>query len=103
MNLNQATRAPDSLGFAQAAWKRWPDSQAVAQGLARAMQAAGQDQDVVPFLQARIKQWPDIPEFRKALADSYDRLGQPVESRQAMADYYEQTGALPPAGMGRAQ
>ncbi|MDN5843103.1 MAG: M48 family metalloprotease [Alcaligenaceae bacterium] len=97
MNLNQATRAPDALGFAQAAWKRRPDSQAVAQALARAMQAAGQDQAVVPFLQARIKQWPDIPEFRKALADSYDRLGQPVEARRAMAGYYERTGALPTA------
>ncbi len=31
------------------------------------------------------------------MADSYDRLGQPVDARLAMAGYYEQTGALPTA------
>jgi predicted Zn-dependent protease len=86
-----------ALGAAQAASTRWPDSQGVALVVAEAMQAARRDEDVVSFLQARIKQWPEIAEFQKLLADSYERLGRRVEAHQAMAAYYEETGALPTA------
>ena len=65
--------------------------------LARAMQAAQRDKDVVAFLQARIKQWPEISEFKKLLADGYERLGDSVQAHLSMAEYYEQTGALPTA------
>lgn len=90
----QPARAP---ALAQAAWARWPDSQGMALTVAQALQAAGQDKDVVVFLRARIEQWPDIAEFKKVLADSYERLGQRVQAHQTMADYYEQAGALPTA------
>jgi predicted Zn-dependent protease len=80
-----------------AAWKRWPDSQGVADSRAHALQAVGRDQQAVAFLQARIHQWPDVPEFQKSLADGLNRLGRTVEAHEAMASYYEQTGALPTA------
>lgn len=80
-----------------AAWKRWPDSQGVADSRAHALQAAGQDQQAVAFLQARIRQWPDVPEFQKSLSDGLSRLGRAAEAHEAMASYYEQTGALPTA------
>ncbi|HEX7387658.1 MAG TPA: M48 family metalloprotease [Castellaniella sp.] len=79
------------------AWKRWPDSQGVAYERARALQAAKQDAAAVPFLQARITQWPDVPEFQKLLADSLNRLGRQAAAHEALASYYEQTGALPTA------
>ena len=80
-----------------AAWKRWPDSQGVANERARTLQAAGKDTEAIAFLRARIQQWPDVPAFQKALADGLDRQGHAVEAHEAMASYFEQTGALPTA------
>ncbi|MGA0584271.1 MAG: M48 family metalloprotease [Castellaniella sp.] len=80
-----------------AAWKRWPRSQGVADARARALQKAGQDEAAAVFLQAAVKQWPDTPEFQKLLATSLQRLGREVEAHEAMASYFEQTGALPTA------
>lgn len=97
VQLEQLTQPAQALTLAQAAWTRWPNSQGMALTLARAMQAARQDQDVIAFLQARIKQWPEVSELKKLLADSYERLGQRVQAHLSMAEYYEQTGALPTA------
>ncbi|CAM3846323.1 M48 family metalloprotease [Castellaniella denitrificans] len=80
-----------------AAWKRWPRSQGVAAERARALQKAGQDAAAADFLQAATRQWPDTPEFQKLLATSLQRLGREVEAHEAMASYFEQTGALPTA------
>lgn len=80
-----------------AAWKRWPRSQGVADARARALQKAGQDETAAVFLQAVIGQWPDTPEFQKLLATSLQRLGREVEAHEALASYFEQTGALPTA------
>lgn len=79
------------------AWKRWPHSQGVADERARALQAAGQDSAAVDFLKAAVAQWPDTPDFQRLLADSLDRLGDKVQAHEAMASYFEQTGALPTA------
>ena len=79
------------------AWKRWPHSQGVAEARAHALQKAGQDKAAAVFLQAAVEQWPDTPEFQKLLAASLQRLGREVEAHEAMASYFEQTGALPTA------
>lgn len=97
VQLEQLTQPAQALALAQAAWAHWPDSQGMALTLARAMQAAQQDKDVIAFLQARSKQWPEVSEFKKLLADSYERLGDSVQAHLTMAEYYEQTGALPTA------
>lgn len=97
IKLEQVIQPAQASAMAQAAWARWPDSQGMAVTMAQVLQAARQDREVVAFLQERIRQWPDIPEFKKILADSYERMGQRVQAHQTMADYYEQTGALPTA------
>src|SRR5690606_35129329 len=60
-------------------------------------QKAGQEDAAVTFLQAATKQWPDTPEFQKLLATSLQRQGREAEAHEALATYYEQTGALPTA------
>jgi predicted Zn-dependent protease len=93
-----AAQSPAAAVEASAdAWKRWPRSQGVAYERAQALWKAGQDAAAVTFLQACIRQWPGIPEFQKPLADSLDRLGRKADAHEAMAAYYEQTGALPTA------
>ncbi len=69
----------------------------MADGRARALQKAGQNEAAATFLQAVVKQWPDTPEFQKLLATSLQRLGREIEAHEAMASYFEQTGALPTA------
>lgn len=97
VKLEQRPQPAQALALAQTAWARWPNSQGMALTLAEVMQAMRQDKDVIVFVQARIKQWPEIAELKKLLANSYERLGEHVQAHQAMADYYEQTGALPTA------
>ncbi|WP_323016702.1 M48 family metalloprotease [Castellaniella sp.] len=86
-----------AVDAAATASKRWPHSQGVADERARALQADGQDKAAVDFLRAVIRQWPDTPEFQQLLAGSLERLGAKVEAHEAMASYFEQTGALPTA------
>lgn len=86
-----------AVDVSAAAWKRWPRSQGVADARARALQKAGQDAAAADLLQAAARQWPDTPEFQKLLATSLQRLGREVEAHEAMASYFEQTGALPTA------
>lgn len=88
---------PALLQAAAAAWQRWPHSQGVAARRAQALQAAGEDEQAIDFLRSVIKQWPDVPEYQKRLADSLDRAGHRVEAHEAMARYFELTGALPTA------
>ncbi len=85
------------LAQAQAAWARWPSSQGVALTVVSALQSLGRDKEAVDFLTQRIKQWPDLPRLYQLQAQGYERLGQDVEARRAMAVYYEKTGALPTA------
>ncbi|MBB6083204.1 M48 family metalloprotease [Castellaniella defragrans] len=86
-----------AVDVSAAASKRWPRSQGVADARARALQKAGQDAAAADLLQAAARQWPDTPEFQKLLATSLQRLGREVEAHEAMASYFEQTGALPTA------
>ncbi|WP_345795686.1 M48 family metalloprotease [Castellaniella sp. MT123] len=97
IQLAQSRGSTAAVDAAAQAWKRWPDSQAVAQERARALQSAGQDQAAVAFLRAAVKQWPRIPEFQQLLANGLERLGDHIEAHEAMASYFEQTGALPTA------
>lgn len=89
--------AAAALQASAQAVQRWPDSQGVAAVRAAAQQAAGQDAQAIGFLQACVKRWPDVPEFRKSLADSLERAGHRLEAHEALAAYYEETGALPTA------
>jgi predicted Zn-dependent protease len=86
-----------ALALAQAAWQRWPDSQAIALAKVESQQKTGRDSEAVPFLQDAITQWPDVPRLHQLLAQSQERLGQKVAARRSMAAYYDLTGALPTA------
>ncbi|WP_368646829.1 M48 family metalloprotease [Castellaniella ginsengisoli] len=97
IKLAEAQGPAAAVEVSAAAWKRWPGSQGVAEGRARALQQAGQDEAAAAFLQAAARQWPDTPDFQKLLAASLQRLGREVEAHEAMASYFEQTGALPTA------
>lgn len=91
LDQNQATSA---LQLSDAAIKRWPDRQAVALLHVQALQRAGRDQQAIDYAQQRIKQWPELAQLYQMQAYSLERLNKPVESRRAMARYYELTGAL---------
>ncbi|MGB6007458.1 M48 family metalloprotease [Castellaniella sp.] len=97
VRLARARSASAAVEASAQAWKHWPHSQGVADERARALQAAGQDQAAVDFLKAAIQQWPDTPEFQQLLSTSLERLGEKVQAHEAMASYFEQTGALPTA------
>ena len=87
-----------ALSLSQAAFKKWPQRRSFALRIAQNLQVLGRDREAATFLQAQIKRWPkQEPDFYKMLAMSQDRLGEGVESRQTMAMYYEQLGALPAA------
>lgn len=86
-----------ALQTARQAWQQWPRSQSVAMVMAEALQKTGADRQALEFLQARAKQWPDIPDWHRMQAHSYERLGEAIPARRAMARYYEDTGALPTA------
>lgn len=86
-----------ALALADAAWQRWPDSLGLAFVRTEAMQKAGQHAQAIAFLQDCIRQWPDEPRLHEWLAQSYERNGDAVQARRAMATYYEMVGALPTA------
>jgi len=90
-------KAEQGYDQASKAFQRWPDSQGVALALAEAMAKTGRSKEAVPFLKARARQWPDQPRFNQMLAQSYERLGDGVAARRAMADYYVEVGAVPTA------
>lgn len=87
------------LAYEQAgkAWARWPQNQGVALAMVEAMLKTGRYKEAIPFLTQRVAQWPDEPRFDQLLAQSYEKSGQPVPARRAMADYYVKVGALPTA------
>ena len=86
-----------ALALARQAWQRWPTSQGVALAYVQVLQQLGQNDQAQLFLMDRIKQWPDVPQLHQLLAQTYDRLGDGVKARRAMAEYYELVGALPTA------
>ncbi|MFA5521985.1 MAG: M48 family metalloprotease [Castellaniella sp.] len=85
------------LQLADQAWRRWPQSQGVAQARVHAFEANGQDKAVVAFTEACIAQWPGFSRMHQLRAQAYERLGEKVAARRAMAQYYESIGALPTA------
>ncbi|WP_269901392.1 beta-barrel assembly-enhancing protease [Paenalcaligenes faecalis] len=86
-----------ALEKAQAAWRQWPQNQAVALALVEAMQKQNQTTQSIPFLQQRILQWPKEPRFHQLLGAALEQNQQPIAARRAMADYYILVGALPSA------
>lgn len=98
ISLAQAEgRSEVASKLAQQAWQQWPKHQGIALAYVQVLIQQKQDQQAVEFLRARIKQWPDVPRFQQLLAQSLERLGQTIESRRVMADYYVLVGALPTA------
>ncbi len=87
----------DALALADAAAKRWPNSQIIALAHIEALQKIGRDTEAVDLLQQRVTQWPDVPRLQQLLGQSHERLGQKIQARRSMASYYELTGALPAA------
>ncbi len=83
-----------ALTQAQKAAVRWPDSRAVALARVDVLQKGGRNAEAVQFLTQRIAQWPDLAALYRLQAQSYERIGQVVPARRAMADYYLRTGAL---------
>lgn len=84
-----------ALASAQTAFKRWPDQRALALRVAMAYQVLGQHAEAAEFLAAQIKRWPSQePRLYQMLANSQERLGKTIESRQSMSRYYQLTGAF---------
>nr|WP_232464827.1 M48 family metalloprotease [Bordetella genomosp. 8] len=87
-----------ALSLAEAAWKAWPASYAIAIAYVQALQQAGRDAQAQAFLRERIKQWgEDEPVFYQLLAQSEERTGDRVQARRDMATYYTAIGAFPAA------
>jgi predicted Zn-dependent protease len=82
---------------AQAASTRWPEDQGLALAMVETLQKSNKDQQAIDALEQYIKHWPEIAQFHQLQAQSYERLGQQVQARQAMGRYYEMVGALPSA------
>lgn len=98
MQIQLALRqGANATQLARDAWRDWPDSQGVALLLAEALQKADNDREAVTFLEERVRQWPDEPQFHERLAQAYERVGEAVKARRAMARYYELVGAIPTA------
>ena len=80
--------------LAKQAWAKWPNNQAIALDYVEALQKQGLLEQAIPFLEQRIQQWPQAPRFHQLLAQALDKRQQPVEAREAMAQYYILVGAL---------
>lgn len=86
-----------ALQQAQAAWKKWPQNQAVALALVEAFNKQNQTAQAIPLLEQLVNKWPNEPRFYQLLAQGLERIGQPIAAREAMAQYYILVGALPSA------
>ena len=67
---------------------------AISLGYVEALQKQGLVGQAIPFLEQRILQLPQAPRFHQLLAQALDKRQQPVEAREAMAQYYILVGAL---------
>lgn len=83
----------DSLAIAKSAAAKWPNDQAIAYEYAVVLQANGQYQQASKILKGAIDKWPHIPEFQRLIATAYKNLGENTMANEAMANFYEQTGA----------
>lgn len=86
-----------ALRLSEQALQRWPESQAVALAYVQVLQQSKQDAEAVRFLTQCIEHWPELPRLYQLQAQSYDRMGDGVKARLAMAEYYQLIGALPTA------
>jgi beta-barrel assembly-enhancing protease len=90
--------ANSALAISRSAFSRWPNNRAIAEIQARALQKLGRHVEAAKFLQQQIKKWPtESPVLYQLLALNLADSNQPAQARQAMADYYVLTGALPSA------
>lgn len=86
-----------ALKQAQTAWEKWPQNQAVALALVEAFNKQNQTAQAIPLLEQLVNRWPNEPRFYQLLAQGLEKTGQPIEAREAMAQYYILIGALPSA------
>lgn len=84
----------NNLQLAQNAVSRWPNEQALAYEYAAVLQQHSLYKESVTVLDTAIQKWPGVFDYQKLLAKAYQKLGQHVQANEAMASYYEQTGAL---------
>lgn len=92
---SQESGSAAALQLAQAAVAQWPRHRGLALTQARLLQRSGRDQDAVAFLEEQVKRWPtEEPVLYRMLAESHARLGNSVDEKRNMAEYYVLTGAL---------
>src|SRR5699024_10954632 len=63
-------KSQQALQVAQQAWQRWHGQQALALVYTEALQAQGQDDEVIRFFQSRIDDWPDEARWYQRIAKS---------------------------------
>lgn len=91
MARNQVERARE---IAQGAMARWPENQGVGLAAVEALLKNNEASAALNQLNSLLERWPDEPRFSQLQAQAFERLGEPVKARRAMADYYEKMGAL---------
>lgn len=93
IKLALASNPQSSLALAKSAASKWPNDQAITYEYAVVLQANKQSDQARRVLDGAIKKWPHVPEFQRLIATTYQSLNQHVQANEAMANYYEQTGA----------
>ncbi len=92
--LMKEDKADAALRLADQARQRWPNHQGLLVEVAKVWQQAGRHKQTLEAMQQASKKWPDAAQFYRLKADSLEAMGERVESRRAMARYYELEGAL---------
>ena len=80
--------------IADRALARWPENQGVGLAAVEALLKNNETSAALNQLDNLIERWPEEPRFYQLQAQAFERLGEPVKARRAMADYYEKMGAL---------
>ncbi|WP_246806557.1 M48 family metalloprotease [Neopusillimonas maritima] len=91
MARNQVEQARQ---IADRALARWPENQGVGLAAVEALLKNNETSAALNQLDNLIERWPEEPRFYQLQAQAFERLGEPVKARRAMADYYEKMGAL---------
>jgi predicted Zn-dependent protease len=91
MARNQVEQARQ---LANRAMARWPENQGVGLAAVQALLKNNETSAALSQLSRLIERWPEEPRFYQLQAQAYERQGESVRARRAMADYYERMGAL---------
>lgn len=93
IKLALAKNPKSSVALAKSAAAKWPNDQSIIYEYAVVLQANGQSQQASQVLKNAIDKWPHVPEFQRLIASAYKSQGENVKANEAMANFYEQTGA----------